>query len=718
MIFFSKKKYPHTRQKSNNDCAVACVSSILNKHQIKLDYLTIKNVLNVDLEGVSVHSIVKAFKQMGFASEGLVLKRDNLNVVLNHIELPCIAAVKGADAAHFVVIHSYNDETLLISDPAHHKLMQIGYKTFCDSFLDVLIEVEAKESASAINIIDKNNTGLVKEKILSFLKSQKSLIFLTLIMSVCIMAIGILLSTYFKFAIDYALPERVKMSLRIITLAAIVLIALKGLFEFFRNRLIIKWSTRLEMFLIETYIDKLLNLPSSFFERQEAGELMSRLSDSFSLRDMASNALVTALMDGLLLFVSGWLLYSQNSELFLVSLLLVLLHIAITYYYYDDLNVQNKDCMRNQAIANNGLINMIKSIENIKSLNKMEYVNLKSKVEFSKYVNSTFSLSKTINMSMTFKMFVRGISGIIIIWFGIEQIFLEQMTLGSLLAFNALLTFFVGAVDNLLQLQPMFQKAIVASERYFEVLTIPENKSENQKLSEPIEKIDVSNLSLTYDGNDTVFKNVNFSAKKGERIGIIGESGTGKSSFTKLLSTNEGSYTGTIEINGKNIESFMVSSIKEKICYMQQGNPYFFSGTLEENITLGEVYEEKEIREACELADIWEKIQLQRKGLKMHVFDRGKNLSAGEKQRYALARVLLKKPEIIILDEAFSNIDAKTTAKILNNLRAYKGTLIIVTHKEIANIKCDKIYQFDEFGSVHQLNKEGLQCVERNHLIS
>ncbi len=288
------------------------------------------------------------------------------------------------------------------------------------------------------------------------------------------------------------------------------------------------------------------------------------------------------------------------------------------------------------------------------------------------------------------------------------------MTLGSLLTFNALLAYFLDPIKNLINLQPTMQTAIVAAERLSEILDLELEKvaDENRKLSPQSLNypIRIENLDFRYGTRKLVLENINMTIGTGEKIALVGESGSGKTTLSKLLMNFYPWEKGEIFIGDYNIKDINLESLRNRIAYISQ-DIFLFSGTIRENLELGnEDATLEDIIEACKLSKADEFINKLPLRYETMLEENGANLSGGQKQRLAIARALLKKPDILIMDEATSNLDSiteKVIEKTINNL-SKDITTIIIAHRLSTIMRCDKIFvmeqgKFIEQGTHNQL---------------
>jgi ATP-binding cassette subfamily B protein len=289
-----------------------------------------------------------------------------------------------------------------------------------------------------------------------------------------------------------------------------------------------------------------------------------------------------------------------------------------------------------------------------------------------------------------------------------------EITLGQLLTFNALLAYFLSPLKNLIGLQQQIQTAVVAAERLSEIidLDLEYEDDEHKKYQPEIIKGDISiqNIDFRYGTRRLVLNGLSLDIKQGETVAIVGESGSGKTTLAKLLLNLYSLEKGEILVDSMPIDTIDRASLRKHIGYVSQ-DVFLFSGSVEENLFLGsESVDYEEMRRVSKLLKIDDFIEALPKKYKSPLIEGGANLSGGQKQRLSIARALLKKPSILILDEATSNLDAHTEEAITNVLsNDYKDlTSIVIAHRLSTIRRADKIAvmesgQIVEFGSHQEL---------------
>lgn len=276
------------------------------------------------------------------------------------------------------------------------------------------------------------------------------------------------------------------------------------------------------------------------------------------------------------------------------------------------------------------------------------------------------------------------------------------MTIGTLITFNSLLVYFLDPIKNLINLQPEIQTAVVAADRLGEILDLEAEKTEKEshKLS-PVSlagDIEIKNVNFRYGTRKLVLEDVSLSIKKGQKVAFVGESGSGKTTLSKLLLHLYTAESGNILINGSNIEDIQLETLREKISYISQ-ETFLFSGTIFENLTLGiDMATMDDIIEASKQAMAHEFINELPLRYETRLEENGANLSGGQRQRLAIARAMLKKPDILILDEATSNLDSITERALDQTINQFSKemTTIFIAHRLSTIKNCDQIFVLEK----------------------
>lgn len=701
------KKYHCIKQHDIKDCGAACLATISKQYGLKIPISKIREVAGTDMNGTSAYGVIKAAESLGFTAKGV--KASKPEDIFSEFPKPAIAHViiDGA-LLHYVVIHKVSKEEILIADPGKG-IVKYTPEEFFKIWTGVLIIM-----VPAPSFEKGNETKGLFQRFWGLIKVQKNLLGNIFIASILITLLGIIGSFYFKFLLDDILPNNLNKSLWIISLAMIGLAVFKIISEFFRSLLLIHMSQNIDIPLLLGYYNHVIDLPMNFFGTRKVGEIISRFNDAGKIRDAISSATLTLMIDTLMAVAGGIILYMQSSKLFWFCFIPIVLYLVLVFVFKRSLEDVNRSVMEDNAKLTSYLVESIEGIETVKAFNGERKVNLETEKKFIRFIKSVFNYGYINNLQSSLKNTVKGIFGICILWIGAYLALKGEITIGSLISFNALLAYFIEPIERMINLQPQLQSAMVAADRLGEILDLEleKSKDEDKKINPNtlLGHINFKNVDFRYGTRQLVLKNINMDIKPGEKIALVGESGSGKTTIAKLLMNFYNTEKGEIVINNYNIKDINKEALRDKISYISQDS-FFFSGSIKENLQFANedaTYEE--IIEACRQAQIHDFINSLPLRYETPLEEKGANLSGGQRQRLAIARALLKKPEILIMDEATSNLDSITEKAIEKTIEecTKNVTTIIIAHRLSTIMRCDRIYVMDKGEVIEEGNHDEL----------
>lgn len=507
-------------------------------------------------------------------------------------------------------------------------------------------------------------------------------------------------SFYFKVMMDDIVPNSLEKTLHVVSVGVILLYLFQTLLNAFRSHMMLFLSQRLDISLILGYYRHVLKLPMNFFGNRKVGEIVSRFNDASKVRDAISSATLTIMIDTLMAVIGGIILYMQNSSLFAIAFIIVALYAVIVFAFNKPLKNINRKVMEDNSQLTSHLVESLNGIETVKAYNAERSAGIETEKKFVKFMRSIFKNGWINNLSGSLSGFLSMVGGAAILWLGAYKVIKGEMSIGELITFNALLAYFLNPVQNLINLQPTMQTAIVAAERLGEILSMDAENTEVQKIVPKSLKGDIQlqNIDFRYGTRQLVLNGVNLNIRQGEKIALVGESGSGKTTLVKLLMNFYQAEKGEILINNCNIKDVELEALRDKIAYISQ-ETFLFSGTILENLTLGmDNPDMEEVIRVTKMTRCFDFINELPMRFETMLGENGTNLSGGQRQRLAIARALLKKPDILIMDEATSNLDSITERAIETTINETTDgiTTIIIAHRLSTIMKCDKIYVMDK----------------------
>ena len=707
MRFYSIKQHDIT------DCGAACLATVSRQYGLSTSITKIREVAGTDKQGTNAYGMVKAAEQLGFTAKAV---KGNQEAFFSEFPLPAIAhVVVDGTLLHYVVIHKITKNQIVIADPAKGIVKKTPEEFFREWTGILILLVPAQTFHTG------KDTKNIFERFWGLLLPQKRLVLDIFAASLIITILGILGAFYFQLIIDDILPAGIEKTLTVLSIGAILLKLFSVILSVLRTQLLLYLSQKLDIALLLGYYNHVLKLPMSFFGTRKVGEIVSRFQDASSIRDAISNATLTVMIDTIMAFAGGLILFFKSKVLFAIAALMVVLYAALVLAFNKPYKMANEKQMEDNAQLTSYLVESLNGIQTVKAFNGEQTVQMETEFKFIRLLRSIFKLSCIGNTQEGFKAFVEAVGGVVILWVGAHSVLQGSMTIGSLVSFNALLVYFLDPVKNLINLQPTLQTAMVASDRLGEILDLEIEKGENQrhKVSPAslMGDISIQDISFRYGTRQFILDHFSMQIKRGQRVAIVGESGAGKTTVAKLLLNLYPYESGTITIADYALPDIQLECLREKIAYIPQ-ETFLFSGTILENLSFGmDSLEMEEVIHCARMAQIHEFINALPLRYETHLDENGSNLSGGQRQRIAIARAMLRKPEILILDEATSNLDTVTEKAIQETLDTYCDgmTTIIIAHRLSTIRRCDRIFVMEKGKIVESGSHDELMTKPNGH---
>lgn len=719
-------KYYCIKQHDITDCGAACLATICKQNGYGIGITKIREVAGTDKQGTNAYGVIKAAEELGFSAKGV---KGNKEAFFSEFPLPCIAhVIVDGNLLHYVVIHKITKKQVIIADPG----VGIVKLTPEEFFGEVHNEGKPpKYQWSGILILLVKNETFTKGnetkglfgRFFHLLLPQKKLLLHIFIASLVYTILGILGAFYFKELIDSVLPDGLRKTLMTLSIGVILLNVFKVVLSAIRSHLLLYLSQKLDIALLLGYYRHVLELPMNFFGTRRVGEIISRFNDAGNVRDAISGATLTIMIDTIMAVAGAVILCIQNVKLFVIAVIIVVLYVIIVLTFNKWYEKLNRKQMEDNSQLTSYMVESLNGIQTVKAYNAERKVKLETEIKFVKLLKSIFKLSWVSNMQSSLKIFVELVGGVIILWVGGVSVINGEMTIGALITFNSLLVYFLDPVKNLINLQPQMQTAVVAADRLGEILDLEAEKTEKEsRKMAPLTlagDIQIRNLDFRYGTRRQVLSDINLTIKKGEKVAFVGESGSGKTTLSKLLLHLYSPEKGEILINGNNIEDIRLECLRERIAYIPQ-ETFLFSGSIYDNLVLGmDDVDMDNVVEAAKLAQAHDFINELPLRYETRLEENGANLSGGQRQRLAIARAMLKKPDILILDEATSNLDSITERALDKTINEFSKemTTIFIAHR-LSTIKdCDRIFVMDkgkiiEQGTHKELSESGGKYAE------
>lgn len=479
-----------------------------------------------------------------------------------------------------------------------------------------------------------------------------------------------------------------------IVLFIFIAVCVKGLFMFLMRQTIIVVSRKIEYDLKNEIYSHYQSLPMSFFKNNKTGDILNRISEDVNkVRMYLGPAILYSLnLVFLLIFVIIRMIFISPELTFWVLIPLPFLSYLI-YKISSAINLNSELVQIKLAELTNLTQQFIRSIKIIKSSNSEK----KSLNEFNSisnsYVRSQLGLIKINSLFFPLMIFLVGMSMLLTIWAGEKLVRFGEIDVGVIAEFIIYVNMLTWPVTSIGWVTSVVQTAAASQKRINEFLLKKNNIISRKSIKKSIfGNISFKNVSFEYK-NRKILDNISFDIKQGDFLGIIGNVGSGKSTLLQLICRFLELEYGKIRIDKDLIEDFDINYLRTNISYVPQES-FLFSDTIRNNLLFGNTNaSDLELSQALDLVCMNHDVSKFKLGLETYIGERGVTLSGGQKQRLNLARALLKKSNILLVDDSLSNIDVENEKKILSNIYSLRGkiTSLIVSNRISSISKCNQI---------------------------
>ncbi len=511
---------------------------------------------------------------------------------------------------------------------------------------------------------------------------------------------GLVTPLFIQVIIDKVLAHHALTTLEVVAGAFMIILVFDTIMNLMRNYLLYHTANKVDASLGAKVYRHLLSLPFRYFETRKVGNIIARVRELENLRQFMTNISLTVLLDTVfsVVFIAIMALYS--GYLTLIVLCFVLAIAVISFVATPMIKTRLDEKFQKGAANYSFLVESITGIQTVKSL-AIEGKMIKDwEKSLGDYILSAFKLSNLGNVAVTSSQSLQKIMTLAVIYFGVSLVFNKSMSVGQLIAFQMFASQLSGPILRLVHMWQDFQQARLSLDRIGDIInTQPEVAGGAIAIKQLNGNIVAENVSFRYaPDNPLVLDGVSFKIDAGMMVGIVGRSGSGKSTIAKLVQRLYLPAEGTIAIDGVDIRHMDPLFLRYRTGIVLQ-ECFLFSGTIRDNIAMAAPDANMErIIQAARIAGAHDFISETPLGYDTYVEERGSSLSGGQKQRIAIARSLIMNPNILIFDEATSALDYESEKVIQQNLNLIrKGrTVIFIAHRLAVMRDCDLVIVIDK----------------------
>lgn len=643
----------HTLQLDQSDCGVACLLSIIKLYGGNQSIETLRELSGTTKQGTTLLGLYQVANQLGFTAEGC---EADTNALIEHKQPVILHIVVEKQLQHYVVCYEYDtNKGFLIGDPAK------GVYYLSANELD---EIWVSKSCLTLEPNDdfvKAETAKHSQKkwFIDLLREDYKLLWISVVLGIFVAGLGMAMSLFSQKLIDDILPSHnINKLISGIALLTILLLARVGI-SILREFFLLQQSKDFNNRINANFFSSLLQLPKPFFDTRKIGELVARLNDTQRVQRVIKMLASSLVIDVLVSIISMVFLFMYSWKIGLIALLSVPLYFYIIYRSNKKIINAQKEAMQSYAFNESNYINSIQGIATIKNDNKQAVFNKANEVIFANFQEKLFHLGK-INITLSWQSGIASVFFLIgtLIYTSI-QVFNSEIKLGELMAILGIVSSLMPSIANLALISIPINEAKIAFNRMYEFASIAKEKEAGQPITE-INSIAIQNLSFRFAGRSELFSDINLTIQKGKFTAIVGESGSGKSTLGQILQRFYAYEKGDIIVNDAlKLHEIELKSYRNFIGVVPQ-EVTIFNGNVIDNILLGQVETPENIISFLATFGFDTYFNQLPQGVATILGEEGINLSGGQKQIIALARVLYKKPQFLILDEATSAMDRNT----------------------------------------------------------
>ena len=670
------KRYPFFQQQSASDCGAASLVMIGQYWGKHFSVNRLREISHADRNGASLRGLVIAAESIGFITRPVKTNLENLA----EQDLPAIAHWEGR---HYIVVYRVTPTQVIVCDPAigqrnlTHEEFETGWTGYTLLLQPTTLLKDAEERSipfwQFVEIVKPHRVILIE-------------IFLA---SVMIQVFGLITPIFTQLLLDRVVVQRSTLTLNAIGLGLLIFGLFKVGMTGLRQYLLDHVANRVDISLIVGFINHTLRLPLSYFESRYVGDIVSRVQENRKIQQFLTGETLSILLDLLTMFVYAGLMFWYSWKLAMLVLLIIPPFVILALVSTPFLRKISREIFAASNEQTKYLIQSLTGIRTVKALAVEQTVRWHWEGLFGKSVKKAFSGEIIGNVMSISSSTINTLVTTLLLWFGVWQVINDELTIGQLVAFNMIMGNVISPFQRLTFVWNELQEIIIAIERINDVIdTEPEEDLQNQmRQSLPMLQghLKFDRVSFRYhdESESNTLENISFEVQPGQTVALVGRSGSGKTTLSKLCLGFYLPTEGTISIDGYDLASLSLGSLRQQIGVVDQ-DTFLFGGTIRENISIA--YPEAELEEiinAAVQAGAHDFIKDLPMGYETQIGEGGGMLSGGQKQRLAIARALMGNPRLLVLDEATSHLDTESERIIQANFNTIlrDRTTLVIAHR-------------------------------------
>ncbi|MYB57864.1 MAG: peptide cleavage/export ABC transporter [Gemmatimonadetes bacterium] len=685
-------RFPFLKQHDQSDCGAACLGMICKYYKMPIGLNRLRDMSNVSRYGTSMAALAEAAETIGFITRGVRTGYE----ALMRTELPAILHWEGN---HFVVLYQMNKKEVKIADPGVG-IRKLSRAEFEKGWTNMALLLEYTDQ-----VAENEPSQSSFKRFFPLVRPYTGILIEVLLASLVLSLFGLASPIFMQTIVDQVLVHHDEDLLNLMLVGMVVVALFQMGTSTLRVYLIGYVSARLSIAMLSRFYRHLLALSMRFFALRRTGDLTTRFRENATIQRLLTDTTVSAVLDFIMLFVYLGLMFYYNAELTLVMLIFVPLSVGLTLIYTPILKSFSQRAFLARAEQSSVLIDSLHGIDVVKATAVERATRWHWEGKFTKEIQIGFQRLKMQMLFGGIGSVINLLSSTVILWYGASLVIAGNLSVGQLMAFNALIGNVMGPIMGLIGIWPQVQEARIALDRLNDVYDTQMEDARQQGQGLVLKHLEgrvvFEGVFFRYGvGSDEpyVLNNIDLILEPGQKVAVVGRSGAGKTTLVKLLPRLFDPSEGRVTIDGMDVRDLSPHWLRRQVGMVMQ-EPFLFSGTIAENIAIGQTDADMDrILEVAKLSCVHDFVSDMPLGYETKVGEQGVGLSSGQRQRIAIARALYCDPKILIFDEATNALDTDSEQAIQANLDLFLDdrTALIIAHRLSTVRDADAIVVLDK----------------------